>query len=166
VALLTTIALDLLLAFTLLFSVQIAAGWGELCGIRPGGDKSGLGGFMAIYMFCLFRWLVLAACLAGLSAGDERWLLLGAHTALGIVSIKLFERGVQRVQNDRMVSDLVGLLGSTLLPLPACTLVVQRANASWLGDSSVTLAVVAAALAALHLACYRARRRDMLRSRA
>jgi hypothetical protein len=162
VALLTTIALDVLLAFTLMFSAVIAAGWGELCGIRPGRDKSGLGGFVAVYMFFVFRWLVLAGCLLGLATASERWWLLAGHTALGVASVQLFGQGLARVQKDRPAPDLLGIAGSTLLPLPAWTFVVHRANVSCLGDSTAAVAVVGVAIAALHLGCYRQRRSSML----
>jgi hypothetical protein len=166
VTVLTTIALDLVLAFTLLFSVQIAAGWGELCGIRPGRDKSGLGGFVAIYLFLLLRWLVLAGCIAGFATPDERWWLLGGHAVLGIASVRLFGQGLERVQKDRTVPDLLGVAGSTLLPVPAWTFVVHRVNVAWLGDSGVAIATVAAALGGLHLVLYRQRRTGMLAVRA
>ena len=164
--LLATVVLDLVLAFTLLFSVQIAAGWGELCGIRPGRDKSGLGGFAMLLMFFLVRWLALALCLAALSAGAERWWLLAGHGGLGWVSVTMFNRGVARVQADGTVGHFAGVVGSTLIPAPACTLALQRANVAWLGDSPAALAAVAAIVVLLHFACYRQRRSSMLASRA
>jgi hypothetical protein len=160
-ALLTTLGADLVLAFLLLFSVQVAAGWGELCGIRPGRDKSGLGGFVALYMLGLIRWLGLTAGLAVVARGDEWAWLLGGHAVLGVVSLQLFGRELARVQNDRFASAAVGLFASTALPLPAWTLVVQRANAAWLGESVVAIAAVALAIGAAHFACFRQRRRSM-----
>jgi hypothetical protein len=163
VAVLATIALDLVLAFTLLLSAQIAAGWGELAGIRPGRDKSGLGGFVGVYVLFVMRWLALAGVLLALANAGERGVLLGAHAALGGASVWLFQRGLERVQADRMVPNALAVLGGVLVPAPACTLALQRANVAWLGDGAGTLAAIAAVVLALHGACYRARRRDLLR---
>jgi hypothetical protein len=165
VAVASTIALDLLLAFALLFSAQIAAGWGELAGIRPGRDKSGLGGFAALFVLFLGRWLVLAgALLAVAHVGEGRW-LLAAHAGLGGASVLLFQHGLARVQGDRTLPNVLAVLGGVVLPAPACTFALQRANAAWLGDGDATLAATGAAVVALHFACCYTRRRDLLRSR-
>jgi hypothetical protein len=165
VAVLATIAFDLVLAFTLLLSAQIAAGWGELAGIRPGRDKSGLGGFVAIFVLFAVRWLALAGVLlAVVRPGETAW-LLGAHVALGVVSLLLFQHGLGHVEKDRMAPNALAVLGGVLVPVPACTLALHRVNSGWLGGGTATLAALGVALLALHAACYRARRRDMLARR-
>ncbi|MCU0866808.1 MAG: hypothetical protein MUC36_23735 [Planctomycetes bacterium] len=108
---LATILADGWLLIMLLLSLMIAAWWGELAGIRPGRDKSGLGGFAAIYMFLPLRWLGLAILLPS-------WTWIGVHAALGALSAFGFERGLLRVQHDREVPMLLGLLGACL-PVPA-----------------------------------------------
>jgi hypothetical protein len=164
VAVLGTIALDLVLAFTLLLSAQIAAGWGELAGIRPGRDKSGLGGFVAIFALFAVRWLALAGLLLAVARPGETAWLLGAHAALGAVSVLLFQHGIARVQADRWAPQAPTVLGGVVVPVPAFALVLQRVNAGWLaGDGGAgILAALAGAMLALHGACYRARRRDLL----
>jgi len=162
-AVLVTIVLDLGLALTLLISLQIAAGWGELGGIRPGGDKSGLGGFTMLLIFFLFRWIALAIGLVVTASEGEWWQLLAAHGVLGWISVTLFQRGVTKVQRDGTVGNLVGILGSTLLPAPAWLLALQRTNAEWLGGSAQ--AVLAAGVVLAHFACYTTRRSSMLAPR-
>lgn len=161
---LATTALDLLLAVTLLVSLQIAAGWGELCGIRPGGDKSGLGGFAMLFLLFGCRWLVLAACLVYAPPCGERAWTIAAHAILGVVSARLFSRGVDRVQRDGTVANTVGLVCSTLIPAPAWALAVHGVNASWLAGPYV-LPACAVAVALPHAALHEQRRRSMLRAR-
>lgn len=154
------VVLWVLLLFTLLFSVQIACGFGELCGIRPGRDKSGLGGFAMLLIFFPIRWLGLAALLAFVARPGESWWLLAGHAVLGLASVQLFQRGVDRVHRDLVVPWLAGLAGSTLIPAPAWLLIVYRALAGRLGDTAAVLGCIAVLL--LHAACYRQRRTGML----
>ena len=159
--LLATIALDLPLAITLLISVQIAAGWGELCGIRPGRDKSGLGGFTMLLALFGFRWVVLAAYLLCVApTGLRVWVLVG-HTVLGITSARIFTRGVDRVQRDGTVANAIGLLGSTLIPGPAWTFAVHGTNDGWLGRSPASFVAVGVGIALLHAVPHELRRRSL-----
>jgi hypothetical protein len=162
---LATIALDLLLAITLLMSVQIAAGWGELCGIEPGRDKSGLGGFTMLLMLFAFRWIALAICLLCVPPAGERLWTLAAHGVLGCASARIFTRGVDRVQRDGRVGNAVGLLGSTVIPAPAWAFAVHGVNAKWLGESTYALVATGTVIALLHAAIHEQRRRSMLASR-
>lgn len=103
-----------------LLSLMIATWWGELAGIRPHRDKSGLGGFAAIYLFFVMRWLLLAPLVViGANAFVAwPWSLL-AHALLGVASVQLFGRGLALVQQDRFVPLWLGLLGALLVPAPA-----------------------------------------------
>lgn len=114
-----------------LLSLMIATWWGELAGIRPHRDKSGLGGFAAIYLFFVMRWLLLAPLVViGASPfAAWPWSLL-AHALLGIASVQLFGRGIAYVQKDRVVPLWLGLLGALLVPAPAL----------WLGADVVRFA--------------------------
>lgn len=160
--LLATLVFDAALAFVLLFSCQSAAGWGELCGIRPGRDKSGLGGFAALYLFFLIRWLGLAVALwATAHVGEIGWLLLG-HALVGAAAVWLFGRGLQRVQQDRFAPAWFGWLAGVVLPVPALALAVTRGNGRWLDALTPALWIAAAALLALHALCFHQRRRDLL----
>lgn len=107
-------------AVAALLSLMIATWWGELAGIRPHRDKSGLGGFAAIYLLLAMRWLLLAPLVfVGASPFVAwPWILLG-HTLLGIASVLLFGRGLALVQQDRFVPLWLGLLGALVLPAPA-----------------------------------------------
>jgi len=120
-----------------LLSLMIATWWGELAGIRPHRDKSGLGGFAAIYLFFVMRWLLLAPLVVtGANAFVAwPWSLL-AHALLGVASVQLFGRGIEHVQQDRVVPLWLGLVGALVLPAPAL----------WLGADIVRLPCFAAPL--------------------
>ena len=152
---LATILADCWLLIMLLLSLMIAAWWGELAGIRPGRDKSGLGGFAAVYLFLPMRWLGLAILL-------PNWSWLGVHAALGALSAFGFERGLQRVQHDRQVPMLLGLIGAWL-PVPAWSIAFLAAN-----DLSTTGRVgllTGLAVIGLHAITFLLRRGDLRRVR-
>lgn len=154
----------LLAAFALacLLSVMIATWWGELAGIRPHRDKSGLGGFAAIYLVGGMRWVLLVPAVVGGDAGPwfaACWARLLAHVLLGLTSVWLFGRGVALVQRDRLVPTWIGVLGAVLLPAPAL----------WLGASCVwstnqnAAAIATALLLLLHALGFRNRWRARFR---
>ncbi len=156
---LAAIALDLVLAVALLGSIGSAAAWGELSGIPPGRDKSGLGGFAAVLIFLLLRGAAVALALVDTSPATEGPWLLGGHVALGWIGWRAFSAGVDRVQRDRVVPLWLCIAFATLLPLPALTLTLVRTNANWLGTAPAMPALVGATLFALHAACFRRGRR-------
>jgi hypothetical protein len=164
VNLIATLALNLVLAFVVLLSLHSACAWGELCGIRPGRDKSGLGGFAAIYLLTGMRWLGVALVLFAVARPAERWPLLAGHLALGWLAIWLFHRGLRLVEHDRFAPLALGVLGGVVLPLPALTLAVARTNFEGPEEPTIALALVTGSLLLLHAACFRNRRADMLRS--
>lgn len=152
---LVTILSDCWLVLMLLLSVMIANWWGELAGIRPGRDKSGLGGFAAIYLFFAVRWLGLAILLPS-------WSWLGAHAVLGALSGYGFGRGVDRVQGDGEVPALLGLLGAWL-PVPVLWVEFTAVHGMEpTGGASVLLGLGMLALLTLP---YLHRRRDLRRVR-
>jgi hypothetical protein len=175
-ALLITLLADGSLFFGTFASVFLATCWGELCGIRPGGDKSGLGGFMATYLFMMMRW---PAILLGFWLGANRggldglpidadqvfWIGLGLHAALGALSLWAFGKLLTFVQNDRFAPAWCGWLCGVALPLPVATAAIVAANRGWLGDGLVPAAIVLAVLLALHWLPFRARLNDMRRPR-
>lgn len=173
--LLITILLDAALVFGIFVSVSIAAFHGELCGIEPGRDKSGLGGFAFAYLFLMLRWPLVAA---GLLVGHGRgaipfvpadwpwWSLLSVHAALGALAAVAFGRGVDRVHVDRRLPAAFGAFFGVLLPMPALWAAVVGTNAAWLGNSPFALAAVASLLLAIHGLPFRSRLLDMRRSAA
>lgn len=147
-----------------LVSLMIASWWGELAGIPPGRDKSGLGGFAMIYPFFAVRWLAFMPLLvlganARLPGSWPWWLLL--HGVLGVASVRLFERGITYVRADRVVPLWLGATGALLLPAPAF----------WLGTEAVAWACVggplptSGALLVLHAWPFWQRRRELHRVR-
>ena len=131
---------------TLLLSLMVATWWGELAGIAPGRNKSGLGGFAFIYLFFGTRWLLGAGLLlmqpVAANVPGGRLVALLAHLLLGVASVRLFERGLARVQRDERVPLWLGIVGSTLLPLPLLAVVsvgCQHAcfGAPWLATTVV-----------------------------
>lgn len=153
-----------LLAFAVaaLLSLAIATFWGELAAIRPHRDKSGLGGFAAIYVFCGLRWLLLAPLVVSgahaMLPGCAWYWLLG-HLLLGIFSMWLFERGLRIVRQDRVVPLWLGFTGAVLLPGPA----------AWLGSEVVALPtfasprIVTGLLLSLQAFAFWRRRRELFR---
>lgn len=161
--LLATLALDLGLAVVLLGSLFIARGFGELCGIRPGRDKSGLGGFAVLYLFFALRWAGLAVALwATAPTGQGLW-LLAAHAGLGAVSLRTFGHGIARVQADRVAPAWQGLLAGVLLPAPALAVAIARSNPALGGDGLLPLAAIGGSVVLLHGLGFRACYLDMRR---
>lgn len=158
---LVTLALDVVLAFGLLCSLSMAGAWGELCGIRPGGDKSGIGGFAMALILAIVRWLAVALALAVVARPGERLALLAAHAALGAAASWLFSRLVDRVHGDRTVPAAWGVAIGVVVPLPALTLALVRLHGGGAHDAPMALALTAAALAAVHGLVFHQRRRGM-----
>lgn len=152
---LVTILSDCWLGILLLLSLMIAAWWGELAGIRPGLDKSGLGGFAMIYLFLPVRWVGLAILLPS-------WSWLGAHAVLGALSGYGFGRGVDHVHNDRELPVLLGLLGAWL-PVPV--LWVEFTAVHGMAATGGASLLVGVGLLALLSLPYLHRRRDLRRVR-
>lgn len=165
-----TILIDGALLVGVLISVSMAAFYGELCGIEPGRDKSGLGGFAFAYLFMLMRWPLVAA---GLLIGHARgaipylppdwpwWSLVLAHAALGAIAAVAFGRGVDHVHADRRLPAAFGVLFGVLLPLPGWLAAIVGTNTTWLGNDVSTLGIVAGLLLACHGLPFRARLRGM-----
>ena len=141
--------LDALLALTLLLSCQIAAGAGELAAIRPGANKSGLGGFGAMFVLLPARWLFLALALAATAGDGKTAQLLAAHVAAGGISLWFWQRALHRVQHDHEVSPTFACLCGAALPAATLGVVVQRAN-PWLGTGLTTGAALVTASLLLH----------------
>ena len=171
-----TLLVDGALLFGLLFSLILATCWGELCGIEPHRDKSGLGGFMAVYMVLPVRWACTCIGLVwALSCGTLplvpdggaglTWLVLGAHVALGVAVVMLFQRGLNRVQRDLRAGDALGVVGAVVLPLPGLWMALVGAHPTWfLGTTARVL--LAVALATVLGLGYRHRLLDMRRQAA
>ena len=164
--LLVTLVTDAVLVLALFSSAFVALGWGELCALRPGCDKSALGGFLAVYAFMLLRFGLLAGAFAtglargavpGLAApGLGGWLLvLGLHCAGGLVSVRAFERGIQRVQADRTVPRALGLGLGVALPAAVLGAAAVVGHAALLSGHPARIAGVGVVLLALHLLAFR-----------
>jgi hypothetical protein len=160
-SLLATLALDVVLALAGLCSLHIAFAWGELCGVRTGGDKSGLGGFAFVLLFVLLRGVAVALALAVVARAGETWWLLLGHTGLGVLAWRCFEREIRQLQADRWGSVAVACLAGVLVPVPALTLVLVRVNSRWLDQGIETTVAVAVALTLVHGVCLWHRRRGM-----
>lgn len=158
---LVTITLDVVLAFALLCSLSMAGAWGELCGIRPSGDKSGLGGFTMVLLLAIVRWLAFALALAVVARPGERTWLLAAHAGLGVAATWSFSRLVDRVHGDRTVPAALGAAIGVGVPLPALTLALVRLHGAGRHDAPLVFALTAVALAALHGLVFHQRRRGM-----
>src|SRR5262245_8259029 len=109
VHLVLSLLVDGVLLLGLVVSFILATRWGELCGIEPHRDKSGLGGFFAVSLFLPLRWACTCVGLAwGLwngtlpffaqTSSGLPWTVLGAHAAIGVAVVLLFQHGLKRVQ--------------------------------------------------------------------
>ncbi len=152
VQLLSTIALDAGLAITALCSLYVAFAWGELCGIRSGASKSGLGGFAAVYVFFLLRWPVVGLLLVVSAPTDWGWGLLAAHGGFGALSVFAFELGTKRVQCDRVAPLWLGLAAGALLPTPAWTTAWVHGNRLWWEPTAWSWLTIAGLVFTLHAA--------------
>jgi hypothetical protein len=173
-AILSTLLVDGALLVGILISLMLATFWGELCGVEPNRDKSGLGGFVAVFLFLPVRWLcTLVGLAAALRAGTLPYLpqagtgtaclVLGAHVALGVATAMLFNHGVNRVQRDLRAGEALGVAGAVVLPLPGLWLALLGAHPAWLAGP-VARVLVAATLATVFWLGYRHRLADMRRS--
>jgi hypothetical protein len=162
------------LAVALFMSIYMAAGWGEMAGIRGGGDKSGLGGLFAMLMLMGIRWaavalLLLLAVWRGLFdfLPGGRWpgvgIVLGAHLLLGLVSYLGFNWVAEGLTADRFGPQRWSPLFGILLPLPALFVAGWAVNRDFLARHPRLGLVLAVAIALGHVALYRQRYESMRR---
>lgn len=174
VSLAAALAANAVLGLAVLMSVQIAAGWGEMAGIRGGGDKSGLGGLFAMLILFLIRWGAVALLLlVGLARGafdvlpGGRWpeagIVLGAHVALGLVSYFGFNWIAEGLTADRLEPQRWSPLFGLVVPLPGLLLGAWAVNRDAASRHPRLALLLALALVAAHAAVYRQRYESMRR---
>lgn len=171
---LATLIADVILAIALLMSLNLAASWGEMAGIPAGGDKSALGGLIAVLILMLIRWGAVAMLLwlgitrdafSFLPAG--RWpqvgIVLGGHLALGAVSYLGFNAVANGLTVDNLGPQKWSPLFGILLPLPALLLAGWAVNRDILTRHSRVGIVLAVTVAVGHFALFRQRLESMRR---
>lgn len=173
---LATLLLNGVYLFALLFSVYVASAWGEAAGHVPGTNKSGLGGFVFVFILMMVRWLGLALLLwAGVARGGFDELLpgargrqiavvLGAHLVLGVLSAWCFNFVVTGLTQDRAAPRILTALFGIVLPLPALFAAGYAIQRDWMTRHPRTAVLLALALVLLHVLVYRDRLRDMQRT--
>jgi hypothetical protein len=129
-SLIATLVANALFLATLGISLMNAWFWGEMAGIPKGGDKSGLGGLMAVMMFLALRW-VAVALLLGIAAwrggleflpGSSTWMKLGValaiHAAIGALSYWGFSWVSTGLMHDNMGPQQWSWFFGIVIPLP------------------------------------------------
>jgi len=122
---------DLALLLAAFASANIALGWGEMGSFPLHGDKSGLGGLVAVLIFMLLRWVPLLFALAvAVSRGGFQGLLpdrrgtqyiivVGLHLLVGAISYAGFSWVSTSLQQDDPDPRRLAWCFGLLLPLPA-----------------------------------------------
>ncbi len=163
------------LGFGALVSLYTAHGWGEMAGIQPGGDKSGLGGLAFLLFFQALRWLALAVALGaavwagGFAAltparGHQALLVLGLHAALGLASYAAFNWIANGITRDQMGPQRLAWVFAVVLPLPAFLAAAWGLWQGWLLRHPRLAVVLAVGVLLLHLLPFRSMMLDMRRS--
>lgn len=129
-SLLATLVANALFLATLGISVMNAWFWGEMAGIPRGGDKSGLGGLMAVLIFLVLRWgavallLGIAAWRGGLAQvpGNGVWMkllcVLVIHAIIGGISLWGFTWVSNGLSHDNMGPQAWSPFFGIVIPLP------------------------------------------------
>lgn len=155
-----------------LMSIQLAHAWGEMAGIAPGGDKSGLGGLFVVLVLGSIRWLAVAIALAcGISNrafdtlvaghGAQFAILLGAHLLLGLASYLGFTWVANGLTRDHMGPQRFSWLFGVMLPLPTLLLAAWSLYPARVERHPRLALLLAAALVLAHIRVYQVTRDDM-----
>lgn len=163
---LATVLVNALFLALLGVSLLTAWFWGEMAGIPKGGDKSGLGGLMAVMLFMALRWvgvavvLWLAVARGGLTfVPGGYWrqvaLVLGIHLALGIVSMVGFSAVSEGLTHDKMDPQRWSWFFGIVLPIPALVIAWLGINPGIRARSPMLTLGMLLAIVALHAGCFR-----------
>jgi hypothetical protein len=176
-SLLPTLVGTLAFLVGLLMSLQTAHAWGEMAGIAPGGDKTGLGGLFAVLVLLGIEWLAVAAALACgvLKGGFDGWfsargmqvaVLLGGHLTLGAFCFFGFNWIAEGLTLDQMGPQRLCWLFGVLLPLPALLAALAGLHPNGLTRHPRIALVVALAVVLAHAAIFQHSRTSMLATNA
>jgi hypothetical protein len=162
-SLLVTLVANALFLATLGISIMNAWFWGEMAGIPKGGDKSGLGGLMAVMMFLALRWIAVAILL-GIAAwrggldllpGSSAWmklgLALGIHAAIGALSYWGFSWVSNGLTHDNMAPQQWSWFFGIVIPLPMLLLAGWGINPGFAVRSPRTALVLAVMVVVFHI---------------
>jgi hypothetical protein len=161
------ILLDLALFFAAFLSANIALGWGELGSYDLQGDKSGLAGLMGMFMFMIMRWGILALALGVAVARDgypglpgSRWtqtaIVLGVHTALGIISYRGMEWITAAIQSSTAGPQRFAWVFAFLIPIPVFLAAFWGLHRTWIPKHWVLSAIAVVLLIWGHVGGWRA----------
>lgn len=177
-SLLVSLVANALFLATMLISVMNAWFWGEMAGIPKGGDKSGLGGLMAVLMFLIIRWVGIAALL-GIAAwrggladlpGGTTWAKLGivllAHLAIGGLSYWGFNWVSSGLTHDQMAPQQWSWFFGIVIPLPMLLLAWWGINPGFSARSPRTAIALALVVVILHAWAFRNNLQTMRESNA
>lgn len=167
---------NVLLVLGLVLSLYVAFCWGEMAGIAPGRDKSGLGGLFAVLFLMTARWatLALALWIAVLRGGFADWIdgsrwvvfawVLGAHLLLGAGSYQAFNWVSDGLMHDQTLPQRFAWLFGIVLPLPALLAGGWALNRAWVSRSPRLAVALMLGVIIVHALGFRAQLRDMQRT--
>jgi hypothetical protein len=167
-----SLLLNAVLVFTTFCAIICASAWGEMAGVQPGGDKSGLGGFAMLLMFMAMRWLGVAVLLWGGVMRDAfdflpggRWsqfgILLAAHLALGGLCYWGFTAITNGLQVDNMAPQRWTWVVGLLIPVTVLALAAWAVNREFFSRNQPVALALLLALVLLQGFTYRSKARDM-----
>ncbi len=158
---------DLALLVAAFASVYLALAWGEMGSFPLHGDKSGLGGLMAVLLFMPMRWCPLLFAL-GIAVmrdgftellpprrGLQFGLLLGGHLLLGAASYAAFSWVSNSLQHDDPGPRRLAWTFGLLLPLPAFLVAFWGLHRAWIPRHPLLACLLVVLLGWGHLAGYR-----------
>ncbi len=176
--LLAALVANALFLATLGISIMNAWFWGEMAGIPKGGDKSGLGGLMAVMMFLALRW-VAVALLLGIAAwrggleflpGSNAWMKLGLalviHAAIGALSYWGFSWVSNGLSHDNMAPQQWSWFFGIVVPLPMLLLAWWGINPGFAARSPRITLVLAVLVVVFHVLPFRSNLNGMRERRA
>ena len=157
---------DLLLLLALFMSAFMALSWGELGSYPIHGDKSGLAGLGAVFLFMVGRWVTLALALAVATLrggfpelaggrGTALAIVLGMHTALGIVSYRGLEWINAAIQRSDGGPQRAAWVFAFLVPLPAIAAAIWGLNRGWIPRHRVLAVLLVGLIVWSHVAAWR-----------
>ena len=175
-SLLASLVANALFLATLGISVMNAWFWGEMAGIPKGGDKSGLGGLMAVLMFLILRWgaiallIGIAAWRGGLEVvpGSSIWikllLVLAVHALIGWLSYWGFNWVSSGLTTDNMAPQRWSWFFGIVVPLPMLLFTWWAINPGYAARSPKPAVALALVVVVLHAWAFKANL-DSMRSR-
>lgn len=157
---------DIGLLIAAFLSAYAALGWGEMGSYPLHGDKSALGGLVAVMLFMAMRWSLLAVALAvAVTRGGlpmvpgTRWtqlaLVLGLHLLVGLASLGGFNWISGALQHDLLAPRKLAWIFAFVVPLPAFGAAFWGLHRHWISRHPILVALIVGVFGWAHAAAWR-----------